>query len=198
MKTPLLIATKNKGKVREIKHALKALKLKIISLIDLPKAPDIRENGRTFEANAIKKAMTISRKFKAVVMADDSGLEVKALRGQPGIRSARYAGPNPTTKKLCTKLLKAMSKKNDRTAKFVCDIAIARPDGRIKVAEGVCRGKISDRRLGSQGFGYDPVFIPDGYWKTFAQMPLSLKNNISHRGKALRAAKAYLARIFAS
>jgi len=194
----LIIATRNKGKVREIKHLLKPIKLKIISLLDLPKLSDIRETGRTFRENAVKKAVTITKRLNCTALADDSGLEVRALGGKPGVRSARYAGPNPTTGKLCKKLLKAMSGKKDRRARFVCDIAISRPGKKPIIIEGICRGKIADKMIGSLGFGYDPVFIPSGYKKTFAQMPLTLKNRISHRGKALKKAKAYLDRIFPS
>jgi XTP/dITP diphosphohydrolase len=193
--TKLIIATKNKGKVREIQHLLRPLKLKVLSLLDMPHIPDIKEDGKTFKANATKKALTIARKLKTLVLADDSGLEVKALKGKPGVKSARYAGPNPTTIKLCTKLLKEMSRKKDRNARFVCDIAIALPNGKVKVVEGVCAGKIGDKMAGKEGFGYDPVFIPGGYLMTFAQMTMALKNRISHRGKALKKAKALLARI---
>jgi XTP/dITP diphosphohydrolase len=193
--TKLIIATKNKGKVREIQHLLKPLRLKVLSLLDIEGIKDIKEDGKTFKANATKKALTIARKLKTLVMADDSGLEVKALKGKPGIKSARYAGPNPTTSKLCTKLLREMSGKKDRNARFVCDIAIALPNGKVKVVEGVCAGKIGDKMAGKEGFGYDPVFIPGGYLMTFAQMTMALKNRISHRGKALKKAKALLARI---
>lgn len=192
----IIIATKNKGKVREIKHLLKSLKINVLSLLDLPKTHDIKESGRTFKTNAVKKASTIAKKFRSIVIADDSGLEVNALNGKPGVRSARYAGPNPTTKKLCNKLLKSMRRKKDRNARFVCDIAIVIPGRAVKVVEGICRGKIGDRMVGQQGFGYDPVFIPGGFKKTFAQMSLTLKNRISHRAIALKKAKAYLARVF--
>lgn len=194
----LVIATKNKGKVCEIKHLLKPLKLKVLSLQDIKGIKDIKENGKTFKANAIKKASTVSKRLKTLVIADDSGLEVEALNGRPGIRSARFAGPNPTTQKLCTKLLRLMRGKKNRKARFACNIAIVTSKGRVKVVEGVCRGRIIDRMLGTQGFGYDPVFMPEGYSKTFAQMKLSMKNRISHRGKALKKAKAYLATLFTS
>jgi XTP/dITP diphosphohydrolase len=198
MRRALIVATKNKGKIREIKHILKPLKLKIISLLDLPNISDIKENKPTFKGNAIKKASTIAKKFKCTVIADDSGLEVMALGGRPGVKSARYAGPNPTTKKLCEKLLKAMAKKKYRWARFVCDIAIVKPGKKPKIVEGVCWGKITDRMIGDKGFGYDPVFIPEGQKLSFAQMPLNKKNRISHRGKALLKAKAYLATFLAS
>jgi XTP/dITP diphosphohydrolase len=181
----LIIATKNKGKVREIKHVLKPLKLKIISLLDLPRLRDIKENGRTFRENAIKKAQTIAKRLNIKVLADDSGLEVYALGGRPGVRSARYAGPKPTTEKLCGKLLRAMTNKEDRKARFVCVMAIASPK-KCKIVKGICKGKIAYKMQGTHGFGYDPVFIPDGYKETFAQMPLRQKNKISHRGKALK------------
>ena len=193
-----MLATKNKGKVREIRHVLHPLKIKIISLLDLHKAPNIKESGTTFEENAVKKAQIMAKRLNIKVLADDSGLEVYALGGKPGIRSARYAGPDPTTEKLCKKLLKAMSGKKDRRARFVCDIAIAIPGKKPVVIEGICRGKIADKMAGSRGFGYDPIFVPEGNNKTFAQMPMSLKNRISHRGKALKKAKARLDRIFAS
>jgi XTP/dITP diphosphohydrolase len=193
-KKVLIIATKNRGKVREIKHVLKPLKLKVMSLLDLPNAPDIKENGRTFQDNAVKKATAIVGKFDSLVLADDSGLEVKALRGQPGIRSARYAGPNPTSERLCRKLLSVMKNKKDRRARFVCVMAIA-SQKKNKLIKGTCEGKIAYKMKGTKGFGYDPIFIPQGYLRTFAQMPLKLKNRISHRGKALQKAKAFLARI---
>jgi XTP/dITP diphosphohydrolase len=197
MMKDLIVATKNKGKVREIKHILKPLGIKIISLLDLPNMPEIKEDGRTFKENAAKKARTIARRSKTLVLADDSGLEVKALNGRPGVKSARYAGPNPTTKKLCVKLLKEMKDKKDRRARFVCVIAIAGPKKALTV-KGVCRGRIASKMKGVHGFGYDPVFVPQGYDRTFAQMPLKSKNQVSHRGKALKKAKACLDRIFAS
>ncbi len=198
MSRQLIIATKNKGKVREIRHLLKPLKLKVLSLLDINGIGNIKEDGKTFKANAVKKASTVAKMLNSIVIADDSGLEVEALGGKPGIRSARFAGPNPTTKKLCAKLLRLMKSKKNRKARFVCDIAIVKAKGDIKVVEGICMGRIIDRMIGKQGFGYDPVFVPQGYYQTFAQMPLKLKNRISHRGKALKKAKAVLASIFSS
>ena len=194
----IIVATRNRGKIREIKHVLKPLRLKIRSLLDMPGIPAIKENGKTFSENAVRKSQTIAKRLNIKVLADDSGLEVNALGGRPGVRSARYAGANPTTEKLCKKLLKAMSGKKDRRARFLCDIAIAVPGKKPVVVEGICRGRIADKMAGSRGFGYDPVFVPEGYNKTFAQMPMYLKNRISHRGKALKKAKACLDRIFTS
>jgi len=193
----LIVATKNKGKVREIKHVLKPLKLRILSLLDLPQLPDIKETGRTFEENAVKKAQTIAKRLNIKVLADDSGLEVYALGGRPGVKSARYSGPHPTSGKLCSKLLKEMRDKKDRRAKFTCVIAISRPNKTI-IVKGICKGRIALEMKGKHGFGYDPVFIPEWHDKTFAQMPMYLKNRISHRGKALKKAKACLDRIFTS
>ena len=193
-KKVLIVATKNKGKVKEIKHLLESFKLKVVSLFDAPKIPNIKETGKTFKANAIEKARTIANKFNVLVLADDSGLEVKALKGRPGIKSARYAGPNPTTKKLCSKLLKEMKNEKHRQARFVCVIAIAALK-KVWTVEGRCNGKIIYKMKGIHGFGYDPVFVPSGYDKTIAQMPLKLKNRISHRGKALQKAKKLIRRI---
>jgi XTP/dITP diphosphohydrolase len=187
-KKKLIIATKNKGKVREIKHLLRNFNLKAISLLDIPKIPDIKETAKTFKGNAVKKARAIAGKFDSIVIADDSGLQVKALRDRPGVKSARYAGPKPTTKKLCAKLLREMKGKKNRKARFVCVIAAA-DKKKVRTAKGVCSGKIGHKMVGTHGFGYDPVFIPSGYDMTFAQMPLKVKNKISHRGKALQKAK---------
>jgi XTP/dITP diphosphohydrolase len=193
-----ILATKNKGKVVEITHLLRPLKLKVLSLQDIDWHGDIKEDGKTFKANAIKKASVIANKLNTIAIADDSGLEVRALHGKPGVRSARYAGSHPTTAKLCRKLLRAMKDKRDRSARFVCNIAIAMPGDVAVVVEGVCRGRIAKEMSGSRGFGYDPVFIPSGHSTTFAQMPMGAKNLISHRGRALKKAKAVLARIFSS
>jgi len=187
----LIIATKNNHKVYEIESILKGLPLKLISLLDLKDVPKIIENKKTFEGNALKKARIISKKFNELVMADDSGLEVKALDGKPGVKSARFAGPNPTPEKLCHKLLRVMGQ-GSRVAQFVCCVAIVFPDGKEKVLKGICRGKIIRDMRGKNGFGYDPVFVPAGYKKTFAEMSSLMKNRLSHRGRAFRKAKIAL------
>ena len=197
MDRTLIVATKNKGKIREIKHVLKPLKLKIFSLLDLPKLHNIKETGKTFRENAVKKARSIAVKLKTLVLADDSGLEIRALNGRPGVRSARYAGPNPTTIRLCSKLLKEMKEKKNRRARFTCVIAIA-DQQKVHTIKGLCSGRIIHEMKGKHGFGYDPIFVPAGHDKTFAQMSLSAKNKISHRGKALQKTKACLDRIFSS
>ncbi|OGC24916.1 non-canonical purine NTP pyrophosphatase, RdgB/HAM1 family [candidate division WOR-1 bacterium RIFOXYB2_FULL_42_35] len=182
----ILVATGNKHKLREVKQILK-LRVTGCEL-------RVHENGKTFEANAIKKAKAIKLKPGQIAIADDSGLEVKALNGKPGIKSARFAGPNPTPEKLCTKLLRVMSNVNEvmRIAQFVCVIAIVYPNGEVKTVKGICKGKIIHEMRGERGFGYDPVFVPQGYKKTFAEMSPVMKNRLSHRGRALKKLKELL------
>jgi len=182
----IIVATSNKHKLREIRHILKGFRISGLKL-------KVLENGKTFEENALKKAKAAFRKTKQLSMADDSGLMVDALNGRPGIKSARYANP-PTTKNLCAKLLKEIrySIIDNRKAKFICAIAIVFPNGETKVVKGIIKGKIAHKMRGSHGFGYDPVFIPRGFKKTFAEMPLSQKNKLSHRYQALIKAKKVL------
>lgn len=193
----IIVASGNKHKIREIRSILKGLPINVVSFSDLGVFPKIRETGKTFRENAVKKAKTIARKFKKIALADDSGLVVDVLRGAPGVRSARFAGPDPTKEKLCRKLLKLMrnTKASGRKAKFVCDIAVALPNGKVKIVEGICKGKIEFEMRGRHGFGYDPVFIPEGYKKTFAEMSPSFKNKISHRAAALKKARKLIKQI---
>ncbi|NQU16540.1 MAG: RdgB/HAM1 family non-canonical purine NTP pyrophosphatase [Candidatus Saganbacteria bacterium] len=179
----IIVATSNKHKLKEIQDILKVP----ISSFNFP----VTENGKTFEANAIKKAKAACQKTGQTAIADDSGLEVKCLDGKPGVRSARFAGPNPTPEKLCNKLLKTIrnTKYGIRKAQFVCVIAIAYPNGKTKTVKGICRGKIIHEMRGNKGFSYDPVFVPSGYKKTFAEMSPITKNRLSHRGRALRKLK---------
>lgn len=179
MAARIILATTNEHKLREISHILK-----------LPVAGNqlpVLENGRTFEANAIKKAKAVAKKFPDdVVIADDSGLMVDCLGGKPGVKSARFATP-PTPENLCKKLLSVMRRRSGkRNAKFVCVIAIVFPGGKVRTVKGICLGTIAFEMRGASGFGYDPVFIPRGYKKTFAEMKPSMKNRLSHRGRALR------------
>lgn len=183
----IVLATGNKNKVSEIRHILNQK----IESFSYP----VKENGKTFEENAVKKASFAAKKTGQIAIADDSGLEVKCLNGKPGVRSARFAGPNPTSQKLCKKLLRVMANCKDRRARFVCVIAIADPNGKIKTLQGICKGKIIDKMLGQNGFGYDPVFVPQGYKKTFAQMKPAMKNRLSHRGRALKKLRVSLKKI---
>ncbi len=200
----IILATSNKHKVIEIKHILKGLKVELISLLDLKNVPKIVENRKTFEENALKKARIVARKYKLPTVSDDSGLEVLALAGKPGVRSARFAGKNPTSQKLCQKLLRSLrlhfdyaqcprsgiekssGTERSRGARFVCCVALVLPDGKEKIIKGIVKGRIIDKMLGKNGFGYDPVFVPAGYRRTFAQMAPGFKNRISHRGQAFR------------
>ena len=188
--TKILVATHNRKKRQEIKILLKRFKeVKILDIDDLDVAPPIVvEDGKTFRQNAVKKAVTISRFFDSLVLADDSGLEVDILEGKPGVRSARFARAKATdeenNKKLLTLLEGAPDRK--RAARFVCNIALARKGVLLGNFEGTIKGRILNCPRGENGFGYDPVFLPNGYDKTFAEMTPSYKNRISHRGVALK------------
>lgn len=194
----ILIATKNKGKVREIRRALKGLRLKISSLNDFSDPPEIEEDGKTFAENALKKARFYLNYFGKLTIADDSGLEVDALKGLPGIYSARYAGNGASDRENYQKLLKEMEgiRISKRGARFKCVMAMVSRDGRETVVEGTCAGRIGFRPAGKRGFGYDPLFILPKQGKTMAQLPIEEKNRISHRGKALRKLRKILALSF--
>lgn len=197
----ILVATSNKHKLREIQHILKSPVTSRQPLHRMVRGQSpVKETGKTFEENAIKKAKAIKLKPGQIAIADDSGLMVDCLGGKPGVKSARFAYP-PTPKNLCTKLLKAMrgtrgegrrTTDDGRGAKFVCAIAIAWPSGKIKVVKGLVCGRIIREMRGRHGFGYDPIFVPDGYRKTFAEMKPAMKNRISHRAQALRKLKEIL------
>jgi XTP/dITP diphosphohydrolase len=184
----IIIATKNRGKVREIRRALRGLGLHILALSDFLGVPEIEEDGKSFTENALKKARFYSRHFGKLTLADDSGLEVDILKGLPGIYSARYAGEGASHQENNRKLLKEMEgiPISKRGARFRCVIALVSPDGRELVTEGSCKGRIGFREVGRKGFGYDPLFILPQYGKTMAQLSMEAKNRISHRGKALR------------
>lgn len=179
----ILVATSNKHKLREIRHILKS---RVTG-----HGSRVKENGKTFEENAIKKAKSVAKKFGKIAIADDSGLMVNCLGGKPGVKSARFAYP-PTSYNLCQKLLRVMRRRKNRSARFVCVIAIAYPSGKVRTVKGVCCGKISHEMRGKHGFGYDPIFVPNGYRKTFAEMSPAMKNRISHRARALRKLKLLL------
>ena len=183
MKSEILVATTNQYKLREIRHILKGTRV-------LGLGTGVKENGKTFEENAIKKVRSIKLLPDQIAIADDSGLMVDCLGGKPGVKSARFAFP-PTPHNLCEKLLRVMKRNKcaARGAKFVCAIAIAYPSGKIKTVKGVCRGRIIHEMRGEHGFGYDPVFVPMRYKKTFAEMAPAFKNKISHRARALNKLK---------
>jgi XTP/dITP diphosphohydrolase len=193
----LLIATRNSKKKKELQSILGDWDVELLTLDDIEEMPEIEEDGTTFAENAIKKARVISDLSGFITLADDSGLEVDALGGAPGIFSARFAGIDANDEKNNSKLLTLMQhiSEVDRTARFVCVIAIATPGGIIKTAQGVCMGKIEMDRRGQGGFGYDPIFTPSGFSESFAELSDAQKNQISHRGKALREAKPLLQQI---
>jgi XTP/dITP diphosphohydrolase len=158
------------------------------SLIDYPDAPGIKEDGKSFSENALKKARFYSALFKTLTIADDSGLEVDALRGRPGIYSARYAGEGATDRKNKQRLLAQMKRvsASKRGAQFVCSLAVVSAEGKEAVVEGMCRGWIGFKEVGKKGFGYDALFVLPRSGKAMAQLALAEKDRISHRGKALR------------
>jgi XTP/dITP diphosphohydrolase len=190
----IVVASENPGKLREIKESLGGMDVQILSLRDLPPLPPIVEDGSTFRENAFKKARIVAHHTGRLTIADDSGLEVDYLRGDPGVRSARFAGDDASDVDNNRKLLRCLKgvPSPQRGAVFRCVIAVVDPQGRESSIEGTCRGVIGEKERGSQGFGYDPLFIIPELGKTLAEFPLEEKNRISHRGKALAALKKEL------
>jgi XTP/dITP diphosphohydrolase len=189
-----VIATHNAHKVKEIRKILGKLPVPLVGLDQFPDY-DVRETGKTLEANALLKARAAVRRTGLVALSDDTGLEVKALKGAPGVYSARYAGPKCSFEDNNRKLLKNLEGKplKDRGAVFRCVVAVVFPDGRERVFEGRCPGRIIPAWRGTEGFGYDPVFQPKGSAKTFAEMSLAQKNKISHRFRAFQKAARFVA-----
>lgn len=190
----ILFASHNAGKIAEIKNMLASLGVSVVSAADIT-FPDVEETGSTFAENSLLKSQTIAKELGIPCIADDSGLCVDALNGAPGVFSARYA-PNRDFDKGIDKLLAEMKNSNNKSRKahFSCVVSLAYPDGRYKLFEGRVDGRIADEKMcGDGGFGYDPVFIPDGYDCSFAQMSKEEKNKISHRGRAMQKFKEYLA-----
>ena len=200
MAAPVLVmASRNPGKIRELRQILHDLDLCLVGLDDFPELPEIPETGATFAENAAAKAREVARLTKLPALADDSGLEVGALAGRPGVFSARYAQDRtapvlPTDADNWGKLLEEMRDLpwGERQARFVCAIALALPDGRLFEARGECAGRIAPAPQGTQGFGYDPVFWVAEYGATMAQLGPEVKNRISHRARALRALREIL------
>ena len=182
---PLVLATRNRGKISEFKGLLSGFEIKIRGLGDFGPLPVIREDGETFEDNAYKKAYSTAKMLGFPALADDSGLVVEALDGFPGVHSARYAGEGATDEENNRKLLKAMKGIDNRKAAFRCILCIAVPGGPALTYEGRCDGEIARELKGENGFGYDPIFYYSPLKKTFAQMSQQEKNRVSHRGKAM-------------
>ena len=190
----LLIATHNEGKKREYSHLLDGLGIELLGLADLCIETDVEETGRTFAENAVIKARAYSRMSGLPTLADDSGLEVDALEGAPGICSARYAGEGATDADRYRLLLANLRDVPDgeRSARFRCVIAVVWPNGEEQTAEGACEGSITREPQGENGFGYDPVFFVPDHGATMAELPASVKNAISHRARAAQAARSLL------
>jgi len=178
----LVFATNNRHKLSEVQQMV-GDKFKIIALSEIGCDEDVPETGDTLESNALQKARFIAEKYKCNVFADDTGLEVEALNGAPGVYSARYAGPERSAEMNMEKLLDELSDKTNRRARFRTVIALIL-NNREFVFDGIINGEIAHQKSGNEGFGYDPLFVPDGFSQTFAEMSASDKNRISHRGRA--------------
>ena len=185
----LVLATNNNGKLREIQAMLEGFD--VLSLRDIGFTDEIPEPYHTFEENALAKASTVYRFSGKHILADDSGICVPALNGAPGVDSAHYSGERDDEKNL-QQLLKALTGTTDRSAYYKAVLCLIW-DGEVYYFEGICNGRIIEQKSGDGGFGYDPVFIPNGYEQTFAELDLSVKNSISHRGKAMRLLVDFLA-----
>ena len=192
----IVLATRNKKKVEEIRRITAGLPITVLSLDDFPGCPETVEDRDTFEGNAVKKALEVAVCTGKPALADDSGLEVDALGGAPGVYSARYApdaegGNDPRNYQKLLIDLKNISP-TDRSARFVCCLALAFPEGRIMTFFGLSEGRIGFASQGKMGFGYDPVFLPSGFDRTFAEMTAAEKDSLSHRGKAIEKLAEFL------
>ena len=192
----ILIATRNAHKLEEINAIFKTNGLDVRSALDYPEIPDTVEDRDTLEGNAIKKATELMEATGLITLADDSGLEVEALNGAPGVYSARYAGEACSYDDNNTKLLRELNGKTNRRARFRTVIALARPGQEPLTVEGLCKGTILKELRGDHGFGYDPLFVPDGFQETFAELPAATKNRISHRALALAEVSTHWNQIF--
>jgi len=181
----ILIATNNLGKVKEINDILDSPEIKILTMKDFPCLPKIEEDGKTYQENAFKKARKISEYTGKICLADDSGLEIDYLKGKPGIYSSRWGNSDEERINKVLKLLENVPI-NKRNAKFVCVAILVFPDGKIYMVKEECKGSIEFKPKGEHGFGYDPIFLVPEYDKTFAELGDKIKNQISHRGKAMK------------
>ena len=181
----LILASRNKNKVEEMKQLVAHLGIDVFSALDFPDLGEVEEDQPTLEGNALKKARYVNQQTGIPALSDDTGLEVEALDGAPGVYSARYAGENASYQDNVLKLLDALKGKENRAAQFRTVVALVDGDQEWTF-EGVCKGKIIEEQIGKKGFGYDPIFMPDEFAETFAQMDPNIKNLISHRGKAVQ------------
>lgn len=190
----IVLATRNPGKVAEIRDLLSDLgeRVRLVAADDLDAPPGVEEDAPTLEGNARKKAMAFYRHTGRPALADDTGLEVEALGGAPGVHTARFAGPDATPADNNTKLLSALIDKDSRRARFRTVVAFVDERGDVHTFEGVCEGRIASAPRGQEGFGYDPLFVPEGETRTFAEMAPAEKNAVSHRKQALEQFVAFL------
>ena len=184
----LLIATRNQHKIDEFRQMLNPLGVEILGADDVPGLPEVEEDGDTFEANAAKKAVEVAKASGRWTLADDSGLEVDALEGAPGVYSARFAGEEANYADNNKLLLEKLEGVTHRTGRFCCVLALAQPHGEVHTLRGTCEGTIALAGRGDNGFGYDPLFIPEGLTQTFAELSDEEKHALSHRGQALQLA----------
>ena len=196
MKSKIIFATGNMGKIREVRQILSDLGMEVVSMKEAGIHAEITEDGKSYEENALIKAREIAKYTNAIIMADDSGLEIDYLNGEPGIYSARYLGEDTSysvkNKNLMDRLEGVPDEK--RTARFVCAIAAVMPDGRELTTRGIIEGRIGYEEAGENGFGYDPIFYVPEFGRTTAQLSPEEKNRVSHRGRALELMKAELAK----
>ena len=190
----LLLATNNAGKVKEYRSLLQGIPFEMVTPGEIGITMDVAETGATYRENARLKACSLAAQSGLLTLADDSGIEVDALNGEPGVVSARYAGENASDAERIDHLLSELKDvpKEKRTARFYCLIAIAQPNGTVQFCDGECKGTIAFKPSGERGFGYDPIFYLPEWGKTMAELPVEVKNQISHRGTAAQKAKLLL------
>src|SRR5438105_3775507 len=193
LKQRVLIATSNSGKLREVQEIFGTSQFELFTLADFANVQPVAETGATFAENASLKASDYARQTNTLTLADDSGLQIDALGGAPGVRSARFISEAVSYEERNKAILDQLNSERNRAARFVCVIAIAARDGRLlHIATGICEGRIARAPRGARGFGYDPIFIPDGYESTFGELPPEIKNRISHRASALESTRQFL------
>ena len=191
----LVLASQNKGKIKEIKSILKDLDIEVLGISDIISIEDIEENANTLEGNAKIKAEYVHKLIGGYTLADDTGLFVESLNMEPGVHTARYAGENSSDSENRKKLLENLSKEEDRRAFFKTVLVLIDDKGKEYIVDGICSGFISEEERGKTGFGYDKVFIPEGYNETFSELSSEIKNKVSHRAKALDELKILLVEV---
>ena len=193
MNFEIILATNNAHKLQEVRKILSPHKITVYGLNDVNLKPkDVEENADNYFGNALIKAKSVQELTTMPIIADDSGLEIEAMDNQPGIKSARYAAEAGGHPKAIEKILEFLKDKDNRKARFVCDIVLLNVENKPLLFEGICEGRVANKPSGKEGFGYDPIFIPNGEKETFAELGEEIKNNLSHRGRALKKLLTYL------